>query len=148
MISLLTFVQSGRLGAIELGSTREEVETVLGLPPAWDAESKIDNARIWKYGALEIYFQEHIVWMIFTDDFGTELNMGAIPFDHSGINGRMNEETLGKWLLAHGVEFKREVWSWCDEGVRLEATSGVTFTLCAEDEGKTALLCSFSVVRP
>lgn len=147
MISLLSFVQTGYLGPVGLNSSREAVESEFGSPPSWDAESQPDSARIWKYGALEIYFDNHQVWMIFTDDFHVDLHMGTIAFDASGIHGRMTFDAVKSWLLSHSVAFERTEWQWCDRGVRIETNSGVTFTFCAEEESSLAFLCSLALVR-
>ncbi len=109
MISLLTFIHTGRLGAIGLGSTRTEVELAFGSPPNWDAQSQPESAQIWKYGAMEIYFDQHRVWMIFTDDFCAGLHMGDIAFDANGISRTMNASDVEKWLRSNAVKFQCEV---------------------------------------
>lgn len=147
MISLLTFIRTGRLGEIGLDSTREEVEAAFGSPPNWDAQSQPESAQIWKFGAMEIHFDEHRVWMIFIDDLRADLHMGDIAFDASGISGKMNTGDVEEWLSRRALEFKREIHAWCDEGVRFEVTSGVTLTLCAEEKGELAFLCSVALVR-
>ena len=147
MISLLTFIRTGRLGEVGLGAPREEVEAAFGSPPSWDAQSQPESAQIWKYGAMEIYFDEHRVWMIFTDDLRSDLNMGDIAFDASCIDGKMSASDVEEWLVTNAFEFKREGYSWCDEGVRFQTNSGVTLTLCADEEGKLARLCSLALVR-
>ena len=147
MISLFSFIQTGRLGAIGLDSTREDVEAAFGSPPTWDAESQPENAKIWKYGAMEIYFDEHRVWMIFSDNFCAELHMGDIAFDSSGISGHMNRSDVEAWLSVNSVEFRHESFPWCEEGVQFQTASGVTLTLCAENKGEIAFLNSLALVR-
>ncbi len=147
MISLLTFIRTGRLGAIGLGSTRTEVEAAFGPAPDWDAASQRESAQIWKYGAMEIYFDADRVWMIFTDDLRAPLHMGALAFEANGINGRISATDGEDWLRSNGVAFERESWPWCEEGVRLATGSGVTLTFGADAKGEPSLLLTFSIVR-
>ena len=147
MISLLSFVQTGLLGSIGLDSSSEAVQSALVPAPSWDAESQFGGARIWKDGAMGICFEDHHVWMIFTDDFHTDLHMGAIAFDANGIYRQMTLEQMEAWLSSHTIASKRVEWPWCDEGACIETTSGVTFTFCAEEKSFPAFLCSLALVR-
>ena len=81
-VSLCEFARTGLFGPISLGMSREELRLLLGNPPMWDADSTIEDASIWRYSDIEFYFQEHKLWMIFTDheslaDGGETLEIGA-----------------------------------------------------------------------
>lgn len=53
--SLKDFLMSGRLGAIALGMTQQEVRGLLGAPEATSLPD-LEPAVIWKYGSLEVTF--------------------------------------------------------------------------------------------
>lgn len=69
MLPLLTFIQTGRLGEIGVGSTRAEVELSFGPPDAWDARFPWPRASYWKYGDFEFHFDHERLWLIFSDTF-------------------------------------------------------------------------------
>ena len=107
MISLLTFIQTGRLGEIGLGSSRTEVELSFGPPDAWDARFSWPRARIWKYGDFEFHFDYERLWLIFTDAFDGALNMGQLPFDSWKIRSGVTQAEVANWLEEEGVAFQK-----------------------------------------
>jgi hypothetical protein len=55
MASLDEFLKTGRLGPLDLGTTKETVRRILGEP---DDISVKKNPEIWKYGALQLVFYQ------------------------------------------------------------------------------------------
>jgi hypothetical protein len=80
MISLLNFIQTGRLGTIGLGSTREEVELAFGPPDDWDTQFLFPQSPLWGYGTIKIHFQAGVVDLIYSNDFEVP-HMGLIDCD-------------------------------------------------------------------
>jgi hypothetical protein len=145
MIDLCDFVRNGRLGTIMLGAMREEVQSAFGQPVMWDAKSGAANAKIWKYGALEIHFQAHQVWMIFTDALPALQNDAL--FEARGLSAEMTAEDVDTWFRKNNIEYERLPFPYCNHGLRFKSRSGVTLTLCAEEENEEARFCSIALTQ-
>lgn len=66
-IDLEALLLSGKFGDIQLGSSREVTLSHLGPPDDFSSESTQENAEIWKYGTMEVYFQDHSADQLFSD---------------------------------------------------------------------------------
>lgn len=64
---MLTIAESGALGPIALGSCRDDVNHHFGQPDLWGTQPSVDRATIWRYGGIEIYFENSRVNMLFSD---------------------------------------------------------------------------------
>ncbi len=148
MISLLSFVQTGRLGDVDLGVTRAEVEGAFGLPNDWWAKYEIPNSPIWKYGNIEIHFDaEDKVFLIFCDDFNVPIG-ASFAFD-MGELGQGTEEEIELWLHDHKIQFEKEPFPWDDGVTVIRTISDLELKVYADDslsphESNIARLCSVS----
>lgn len=61
-LSLRSFLETGRLGGLELGKTDTEVEALLGRTV--DVSVPRRRPVIWRYGPLQVYFDRGIVSLI------------------------------------------------------------------------------------
>ena len=58
-LSLLDYLRCGRLECIRAGTSKAEIEAILGPPKDWSVESRRRRnwkPAIWKYDSLEIFF--------------------------------------------------------------------------------------------
>ncbi|MEM6296980.1 MAG: hypothetical protein AAGA54_37290 [Myxococcota bacterium] len=105
--SLLGFARTGALGPIRLGLARDEVESLLGSPPSWLANSSKARSTIWKFEDVEIYFTDHVVTMLFCDA-GTLTNGGeALRIDPWVIRRRLSQAAFEKAVVDAGMSFER-----------------------------------------
>ena len=66
--SFLDLARTGKLSPIHLGTSRAEGEQCLGRAPSWALADHADVATIWRYGDIELYFDdEDRVYMLFSD---------------------------------------------------------------------------------
>jgi len=122
MVSLLTFIQTGRLGEIGLDSTRDEVELAFGPPGSWGWLSKGNwlsrpkwqssiykwkrrvppsEATTWVYGGFSFTFQ------------GEKVNSVNIFFpnqlDCGGLSEASTPEEVKRHLSEEGIVFEGEL---------------------------------------
>lgn len=76
-VSLRTFLETGKLGPLHLGMSRQQILEVVGQPDDWNTNFA-PRAAIWKYGSMELYFLKggETLYMIFCDNLN-ELTGGT-----------------------------------------------------------------------
>ena len=67
--SLEDFARTGQRGPLAVGRTRDEVLKSLGAPSDFSAEKTVQQSTIWKYGDVEGYFADDVVWLLHFDWF-------------------------------------------------------------------------------
>jgi len=102
-ISLLTFIQTGRLDEIGLGSTRTEVELAFGPPDAWDARFHFAFSPYWRYRDFELRFDYERLCSIICETFDVP-EMG-MPLDVWKIKRGASREQMADWLREANVPF-------------------------------------------
>ena len=127
MISLLTFIQTGRLGDIGVGSTRTEVELAFGPPDEKDERppkrgiffdvwewvcclntpEHFSTMLSWSYGQTRFYFREERVVNINVDlpNYG---RIGTCEFDLNGLNENSTLAQVKEWLKEAGISHEQE----------------------------------------
>lgn len=111
--SLRDFVLTGKLGLIELGINREKVKQLLGEPYNWFVEKQNpedwNKSSIWKYGGMELYFDEHdILYMIFTDHWD-HLSDEHVQIDPWIFTPTLQLEVLKKRLEAEQIVYQQKI---------------------------------------
>lgn len=138
--SLKEFIQSGSLNSLEVGMSRAAVEQSLGAPPSWEARARgYRKADIWKFGDIELYFQDDVLWMIFADDFEVPNGGSQIELDAWIIRGELTQAQAEQHLAAEGIRYRQEAFPYNDNGVHLVADSGTVLAFSGEDRGRVLL---------
>lgn len=138
--SFKEFIESGVLGLLRVGMKRAEVEQSLGAPPSWEARARgYRKADIWKYGDIELYFQDDALWMIFADDFQVPDGGPQIELDAWIISGNLSQAQAEERLASEGIRYHKEALPYNQNGVRLIAASGVVLAFAGEDAGHRPL---------
>ena len=138
--SLKEFIQTGALGALRPGDTRQKVEEYLGPPREWHINGKTPlTSDIWKYGDVEFYFNVDALWMIFMDDFETPKGDQTLELDPWIISGQLTSAQFEEHLRASGTTYRKEDFPFTDNGVRLITTAGTTLTFSSEDAANPTL---------
>ena len=95
------FLQSGNLGALRLGLTRNDVRGLLSDPPDYS-----ENDDIWKYGSLQLTFSENslsFIGLYFEDGVlhlpSTLVQAGKLTLMETSV------ESLERLLTGNGIEF-------------------------------------------
>lgn len=116
------FLQSGNLGALHLGLTRNDVRRLLGEPP--DYSEKSWKNEIWKYGSLQVAFSEDslsFIGLYFEDG---ELNLPSTMVRNGEFNLKENRvESFEQFLLANGIDFTVDDGLTFDDQKTLHLTS-------------------------
>ena len=145
MISLLTFIQTGRLGQIGLGSTRTDVELSFGPPDDWETRFPFPKSPVWKYGNIEIFFEQEIVSLICCEEFEVP-HMGQNELDPWKICASNSFDQVESWLHEEGI-VHRTGWGNVavdnDEGSWWMNIDGAQVTLRFDDDGQGKRLSSF-----
>lgn len=135
-ISLRDFAATGKFGAIELGTRRANVRDILSEPPNWGAPSENpERAAIWKYGDIEFYFSEDVLWMIFTDDFNIPRGCEQFELDAWKVKSNCTPNEMKAYLSEENIAYRVENFPYIDSSVRLICESGTTMTFGSEDSG-------------
>lgn len=138
--SLQEFIQSGVLGSLDVGMSRSAVEECLGAPPSWEAKARgYRKADIWKYGDIELYFQDDVLWMIFADDFEVPDGGPRIQLDAWIISGDLTQAEAERHLASQSIRYRKEALPYNQNGVRLVAGSDTTLTFSGEDAARPLL---------
>ena len=138
--SLKTFIESGVLGSLQVGMSRASVEQSLGAPPSWEDRARgYRKADIWKYGDIELYFQDDALWMIFADDFQVPDGGKSIELDAWIISADLTQAQAEECLALEGIRYRAEALPYNQNGVRLIAASGVVLAFAGEDAGHRLL---------
>ncbi len=142
-ISLLEFAKTGKIGPIYLGLSRNKVHSILGDPPLWGTQDRMNIATIWRYEDIEIYFIDDVVDMIFSDH--EDLNNGGvcINIDPWIISRGLDRLEFESELTAQGLSYISNQWK-NDSSQMLVIVNEVSlFSFCdkPEDEWDTKGLC-------
>lgn len=137
-ISLLQWIQSGKFGPLQIGDSRQKVLETFGEPPNWMTEP-IPKSPIWKYGDIEFYFQNDILWMILLDDFRFSRGEAGLQIAPDFINGDVTPAQAAKYLAQNGVSFRSEIFPYNDNGLRCVCDSGATFSFAGDFPDKVRL---------
>jgi hypothetical protein len=96
-LKLRTFLASGFLGPVGIGSERAVVETAFGPPDDFDAGSQSHHvAEIWKYGDIELHFNRDKIWLMHIDQFSGARNA---PVAGSSLD-------LDPWVIIGGLQLE------------------------------------------
>jgi hypothetical protein len=71
-VSLKDLIEIGKIGAVCLGASKQEVESILGTPDDVSRNSRSHRkSSLWKYGDIEFHFgpYDENLWLIHLDDF-------------------------------------------------------------------------------
>lgn len=61
-VSFRDFLNSGNIGDLKLGITRQSVATLLGTPLDWSVKDRVvEKAKVWKYDGLELWFRVDVL---------------------------------------------------------------------------------------
>lgn len=94
-VSMQDFLRTGEFGPVHLGMSRGQLRGLLGEPENWGPSPAKHNAVIWKYGDIEFYLNEDLLWYISANN-GTTLKGGrSIDLDPWVLNG---DATVGQAL--------------------------------------------------
>src|SRR5262245_51878787 len=137
--SLKGFIQSGCIGPIGLGASRESVERCLGPPDDFSVENLRKNRKpkILKYGGVEFYFSEDDdhVEMIYIDDF----DRTSALIDLWILNDDLLLTEMERELRDENIEYKKVDAPNLPGDIYLITEAGVNFHF-HEDEGKAPKL--------
>ena len=112
---------TGRLGALGHGSSRADVLTLLGEPDDWLADTRKESSSVWRYGAVELGFDD--------DDAVLYLQVDTINLADPGSKTAIKLE----WgPLCHGTPL--------EECLRWLAKGGLDFDLRFEEDGASIYL--------
>lgn len=142
-VSLLEFLKTGRFGSLEVGDSRRRVEQLFGAPPSWSAEHEVERASIWKYGDIEFYFNDDLLWMIFADGFSILSGARRLKILPGVLSGRARVEDVVETFKREKISFTRSSFDGCERGVRLKTEAGVELTFCG-NRGRKPRLISFN----
>ena len=94
-VSLLEFARSGRFGPVEIGVTREVVETCFGPPEGVGGRSRRDPVPlIWKYGDVQFTFEPRGgLYLAFVDLDGM---LEGVPRGWGGLK-------IEPWVICSGL---------------------------------------------
>ena len=138
--SLQEFVESGVLGTLQVGASRAAVEESLGKPRSWEDRARgYRKADIWKYGDIELYFQDDVLWMIFADDFEVPVGGDAIELDAWIISASLSQAQAEQHLASQNIRYRKEALPYGQNGVRLVAGSGTTLAFSGASAGSPLL---------
>ncbi len=135
--SLLDFVKTGEIGPIHIGQERGDVLSSIGKPNLWGTEEHMVLATIWRYGDIEIYFNDNKVDMIFSDHDNLNDGGNSIKIDSWGIKRDLNIVSFQKKLQDQGVSFKSKHHS---SKVDVIVNESSLFTFYEQKDGSKRLL--------
>lgn len=98
-LTLRTFFVTGSLGHGGVGAARATVEAALGPPGDFDADSeRYQNAKIWRYGDVELHFNGDALWLIHIERFsgpgGSPRGAGSLELEPWLIDGGLTLQGL------------------------------------------------------
>jgi hypothetical protein len=111
--SLKDLIQTGRFGPVQLGMSREQIESSLGAPDELGGASrKYRRASIWKYGDVELHFAPGAdnLLLIHLDDF-------EVPSGGKSVN-------LDPWIIRRSLTLSEAEEQLSQSGVRYEVRDG------------------------
>jgi hypothetical protein len=138
LVDLLAFCRTGRLGPLELGMTSACVEATLGPP------DDVHENTTWGYGDIEVYLDEDVVWMLFSDTLDQRTPSRALDVLPWVLNGRLTLTDGRDALAREGLEFHEFIDARGPDARMLRLASGVVLQFDREDEGQPFLFGAFS----
>lgn len=146
------FIETGQLGNVTLGMSRQEVLRRLGKPPSWGLDSNFYNTTIWKYGSIELYFpkpheREGGLWMIFSDHFpicGTD----HLYIDPWVLNSKLTVENAEALLGGAGIQYtQKDSNGHLDPIIKIQAPSQVILSFHRFEDAPAHCLTAISLKR-
>jgi hypothetical protein len=143
--SLEEFARSGRLGPIALGLTRREVSETLGSPTNWLNGKPVGQSAIWKYGDVEVYFDdEDRVHLIHFDWFKVPAGGPTLQLSPWVIRQGLPLNELEGALRTAGIPFDTHPDKSNPECVTVVTSAGVSFLVQVDGDADELGLCQFS----
>lgn len=140
-IDLLDFFRAGRFGSVRIGQTKEFILHDFPDPDDWGPTGRatgVGDARIWRYGNIELHFDGDELCMIFSDHLD-ELDGGpSLALDRWILDGvRPSLSAVFEALSRERIDFAKSTGGYQDgvADVTLTLSSGVVLRFELADEG-------------
>ncbi len=104
----LELLRTGKIVGVGLQAPRSFVRERLGEPDQWGIESDVSSAAIWKYGVVELHFQDHRVFLLHCEHFGGMARHPRVPLGPWKLRDNSRIEEVERLLEAEGLPFVRE----------------------------------------
>jgi hypothetical protein len=140
------FARSGRLGPLSIGLHRNQVSDLLGPPTDWLNKQPVDRSAIWKYGDLELYYDDvDCVYMIHFDWFEVPVGGAALQLSPWLLRRGLPLEDLENALHSADIQYSTTPDKWNSDCVRTVTTAGVSFVVQVKGEAFNLGLCEFGL---
>jgi hypothetical protein len=138
------FARSGQLGPLSIGLKRDKVSALLGSPTDWLNETPVDRSAIWKYGDLELYFDDdEYVYMIHFDLFDVPVGGAALQLSPWVLRRGLPLEDLENALRSATIPFSSSPDKFNPDCVHIVTPAGVSFVVRVEGVANELGLCQF-----
>lgn len=141
--SLEEFARTGRLGLLSIGLTRAEVLSSLGAPTDYAAGKPIEQSDIWKYGDVEVYFADEVVWLVHFDWFDVPNGGPTLRIEPWVIRRGLPLNLLEDALHSSSIEFTAGRDPSNPDCVKVVTSAGVAFVVQVEGQVSDLGLLSF-----
>jgi hypothetical protein len=131
-VSMLELARTGRFGRIEVGAARQQILEVLPQPSIWSAEPAWDEAKIWKYGQIELHFAKDRLWMIFSDGDGLVDGSPSLKIDAWVLRRGLPRTLLEDALRAEQIDYSLSRPDYDKSQCALSTEAGARFTFMDE----------------
>ena len=122
-ISLLEFCRTGRFGTLDAGASQDDMIEYLGEPTAWNFGK---HKEFCHYADVQIFFNEHRLYLIHIDWFSGRNNTPTINTPHQLepwiLNANAHIDEIIHALGQEKLKFQQEVQA---ESIVLKLVSGV-----------------------
>lgn len=142
-IDFLEFFKTGKFDYLKIGQNREWIKHNFPDPEDWGCgdDDRVENARIWRYGNIELHFDKDLLWLIFSDYIG-DLDGGEHLVLDKWILAEPDKLTLGyvvQKLLEEAIAFELK-YKMNGEIIELHLTeSTVVIGFCCPEEEQEKL---------
>jgi hypothetical protein len=110
-ICLADFIRDGKFGPISIGTSKDAVLRVLGVPDRWTVEperTRLESSRCWGYGALSVNFGSNMVDEIWLSFFYGDDCSDHIKFDGFVPSSEVTLSEFEKYLDSQKIKFHIE----------------------------------------
>jgi hypothetical protein len=123
-VRLKEFLRQGMFGLIRLASSRADVEDELGLPNDWGFAASPREADIWKYGVVEISFDNNLVNLI-AIYFANNNLPTSVQIEDFSLTQRANVEKFTQYLSTENLPYQVDEFLTFDAQVCLTVGAGI-----------------------
>lgn len=140
------FARSGQFGPLSLGMRRGDVSAFLGPPTDWLDGKPVGRSAIWKYGDVELYFDdEDGLYMIHFDSFDAPVGGASLQLSPWVVRGGLPLQQLEHALSSSGIPFVTAADTSNLDCVRVATPVGVSFLVQVEGDADELGLCQFGL---